>query len=188
MFSAICAKRHGAARCQLNAGGTIPPALARMRFFLIDKITRWEVNRHAEAIKSVALSEDFFDDHFPRRPVMPGVLILEGMAQLSGLLLEASLSQKYARNAKAVLTVLERTKFRSLVKPGDTLLYQVDILSVNEAGGKVKAAASREQTLVTSTEMVFGFKYVDDPQLDETRRRLMALWMPGENSESKSGR
>jgi 3-hydroxyacyl-[acyl-carrier-protein] dehydratase len=150
-----------------------------MRFFLIDRITRWEVGAAAEGTKSIALSEDFFDDHFPRRPVMPGVLILEGMAQLSGLLLEASLKEKYARNAKAVLTVLERTKFRSLVKPGDTLLYRTEVLSVNEAGGKVKATASRGDTLVTSTEMVFAFKYVEDPLLDEKRQRLMEIWREG---------
>src|SRR5512136_2667334 len=106
-----------------------------MRFFLLDKITRWEVGAAAEGLKSIALSEDFFDDHFPRRPVMPGVLILEGMAQLSGLLLEATLKQKYAKSAKAILTVLERTKFRSLAKPGDTLCYRAEVLSVNEAGG-----------------------------------------------------
>ena len=150
-----------------------------MRFFLIDRITRWDVGASAEATKNVALSEDFFDDHFPRRPVMPGVLILEGMAQLSGLMLEATLMQKYARSAKAVLTVLERTKFRSLVKPGDTLVYRTEVLSVNEAGGKVKTSATRAASLVASTEMVFAFKYVDDPQLDEKRRRLMEIWMPG---------
>ncbi len=149
-----------------------------MRFFLIDRITRWEVGMSAEATKNVALSEDFFDDHFPRRPVMPGVLILEGMAQLSGLLLEASLLQKHTKDAKAVLTVLERTKFRSLVKPGDMLVYQSQVLSLNEAGGKVKSTASREGSVVTSTEMVFAFKYVNDPQLDERRRRLMETWMP----------
>jgi 3-hydroxyacyl-[acyl-carrier-protein] dehydratase len=70
-----------------------------MRFFLIDRITKWQVGITAEAIKNVALSEDFFDDHFPRRPVMPGVLIIEGMAQLSGLLLEATLKEKYDRDA-----------------------------------------------------------------------------------------
>ncbi len=109
---------------------------------------------------------------------MPGVLILEGMAQLSGLLLEASLQQKYGKSAKAVMTILERTKFRSLVKPGDTLVYRVEMVSVNEAGGKVKASAVRGDSLVTSTEMVFAFKYVDDPQLDEKRRRLIEIWMP----------
>ena len=151
-----------------------------MRFFLIDRITRWDVGRAAEGLKNIALSEDFFDDHFPRRPVMPGVLILEGMAQLSGLLLEASLSQKYAKNAKAVLTVLERTKFRALVKPGDTLHYRAEVTSLNEAGGKVRATARRGETVVTSTEMVFAFKYVDDPLLDEKRGQLLGLWMKGE--------
>jgi 3-hydroxyacyl-[acyl-carrier-protein] dehydratase len=147
-----------------------------MRFFLIDRITLWEVGAAAEATKNVALSEDFFDDHFPRRPVMPGVLMLEGMAQLSGLLLEASLQEKHAKSAKAVLTVLEKTKFRAMVRPGDVLHYRTEVMSVNEAGGKVRATARRGDTLVTATEMVFAFKYVDDPQLDEKRRKLMALW------------
>jgi len=147
-----------------------------MRFFLIDRITRWEVGRLAEAIKNVSLSEDFFDDHFPRRPVMPGVLIVEGLAQLGGLLLEASLQQKHGGNAKAVLTVLERTKFRALVKPGDTLQYQAELVSLNETGGKIIAVASRGGTVVTSTEMVFAFKYLEDPVMEEKRRRLMELW------------
>ncbi|HNQ90115.1 MAG TPA: 3-hydroxyacyl-ACP dehydratase FabZ family protein [Verrucomicrobiota bacterium] len=151
-----------------------------MRFFLLDRITRWEVGRVAEGLKNVALSEDFFDDHFPRRPIMPGVLILEGMAQLSGLLLEASLAQQYSIGAKAVLTVLERIKFRAMVKPGDTLQYRAEVAALNEAGGKVRAAARRDATLVTSTEMVFAFKHVDDPLLDEKRRQLLALWLkPG---------
>jgi len=147
-----------------------------MRFFLIDQITRWEVGSLAEGSKCVALSEDFFDDHFPRRPVMPGVLILEGLAQLSGFLLESSLQQKYGKNAKSVLTVLERTKFRALVKPGDTLRYRTEVVSLNEVGGKVKASAACGETLVATTEMVFGFKYLDDPLLEEKRRRLMELW------------
>jgi 3-hydroxyacyl-[acyl-carrier-protein] dehydratase len=155
-----------------------------MRFFLIDKITRWELGAMAEATKCVALSEDIFDDHFPRRPVMPGVLILEGMAQLSGLLLEATLKQKYSRSGKAILTVLERTKFRALVKPGDTLRYRVEVRSVNEAGGKAIARALRGDSLVTSTEMMFAFKYVEDEQLDAKRDRLMKIWMEGSAPES----
>jgi 3-hydroxyacyl-[acyl-carrier-protein] dehydratase len=147
-----------------------------MRFFLIDRITRWEVGRLAEGTKNIALSEDFFDDHFPRRPVMPGVLILEGLAQLAGFLLESSLQEKHGKSAKSVLTILERTKFRALVKPGDTLQYQVEITSLNEAGGKVKALAARGETMVANTEMIFGFKHVEDPLLEERRRHLMQLW------------
>ncbi len=148
-----------------------------MRFFLIDRITRWEAGSYAEGLKNVALSEDFFDDHFPRRPVMPGVLILEGLAQLSGLLLESALQQRYGRNAKAILTVLERTKFRALVKPGDTLTYRTEVVTLNESGGKTRGTARRGETLVTSSEMVFAFKHVEDPLLDQKRRSLMELWM-----------
>lgn len=147
-----------------------------MRFFLIDKITKWEVGRSAEAVKNVALSEDFFDDHFPRRPVMPGVLMLEGMAQVSGLLLEASLLDKYGKDAKAVLTLLERTKFRDLVRPGDTLIYKTEITAVNENGGKVSVQAQRDGQPVVTSGMVFAFKYVDDPLLNEKRQTLMKLW------------
>ena len=147
-----------------------------MRFFLIDRITSWEPGLRAEGVKNVALSEDFFDDHFPRRPVMPGVLILEGMAQLGGLLLEASLQQSYEKSAKAIVTVLERTKFRTMVKPGDSLLYRTEVLSLNEAGGKINATARRGDKLVTSTEMVFAFNYLDDPLLDEKRKQLMEIW------------
>ena len=148
-----------------------------MRFFLIDRITRWEVGESAEAIKNVALSEDFFDDHFPRRPVMPGVLIIEGLAQLSGLLLEASLEAKHGDNAKAVLTVIERTKFRKMVRPGDTLHYRVRATSVSRAGGKATAQARLDGEVAVTTAMVFAFKYVDDPLLDEKRREMMKLWM-----------
>ena len=154
-----------------------------MRFFLIDRITKWDVPSMAEAVKNVALSEDFFDDHFPRRPVMPGVLILEGMAQLSGLLLEAALKEKYAKDAKAILSVLERTKFREPVRPGDTLLYRSQVLSVNENGGKVSVEAVLNGRPVVTTAMVFAFRYVEDPLLEEKRRALMKVWMPPDGAQ-----
>jgi len=148
-----------------------------MRFFLIDRITKWEVGRTAEAIKNVTLSEDFFDDHFPRRPVMPGVLMIEGMAQISGLLLEAGLFEKYGKDAKAVLTLLERTKFRGLVRPGDSLTYQTEVTALNENGGKVSVQAISDGRQVVTSGMVFAFKYIEDPLLNEKRQTLMKLWM-----------
>lgn len=147
-----------------------------MRFFLIDRITLWEVGAAAEALKCVALSEDFFDDHFPRHPVMPGVLILEGIAQISGLLLEESLRARDGHRRKALLTVIERTRFRQMVRPGDTLLYRTEITGLNEAGGKVRAQASRAGETVATTDLVFAFRQTDDPHLDEKRAGLLALW------------
>jgi 3-hydroxyacyl-[acyl-carrier-protein] dehydratase len=148
-----------------------------MRFFMIDRITTWEVGRVAEAVKNVALSEDFFDDHFPRRPIMPGVLMIEGMAQLAGLLIEATLQAKHAVDAKALLTVLERTKFREPVRPGDTLTYRAEVVSVNRDGGKATAQATCNGRVVATTGMVFVFKQVDDPLLAEKRASLMKIWM-----------
>jgi 3-hydroxyacyl-[acyl-carrier-protein] dehydratase len=149
-----------------------------MRFFLIDRITRWEVGAAAEAVKNVALSEDFFDDHFPRRPVMPGVLVIEGMAQLAGLLLEASLKEQYGHDGKAVLTVLERTKFREMVRPGDTLVYRAEVMAVRAEGGKASVQAALGGRVAVATAMVFAFKYLDDPLLESRRAELMKIWMP----------
>lgn len=154
-----------------------------MRFFLIDRITEWQVGDCARAVKNVTLSEDFFDDHFPRRPVMPGVLMIEGMAQLGGLLLEATLKEKHDLSAKAVMTVLERTKFRQLVRPGDTLVYETQITGINTKGGKVVAKALSDGKVVVTTGIVFGFRHVDDPLLDEKRAALMKMWMPPDKDE-----
>jgi hypothetical protein len=81
---------------------------------------------------------------------MPGVLMIEGMAQLAGLLLEASLHQKHNRQAKAILTVLERTKFRELVRPGDTLTYRAEVIAVNVEGGKSKSRDTIPVSPITS--------------------------------------
>lgn len=148
-----------------------------MRFFLIDSITLWDVGAAAEAIKNVAMSEDYFDDHFPRRPLMPGVLMIEGMAQLAGLLLEASLQAKHQCEAKAILTVVERTKFRDMVRPGDTLRYRVEVVAVNPDGGKATATAFCGDRIVATSGMVFAFKYVNDPQLEVRRTALLKMWM-----------
>jgi 3-hydroxyacyl-[acyl-carrier-protein] dehydratase len=148
-----------------------------MRFFLIDRITLWQVGEAAEAVKNVALSEDFFDDHFPRRPVMPGVLMIEGMAQLAGLLLEASLQARHGRDAKAILTVLERTKFRQMIRPGDSLHYRAAVTSLTPEGGKAAVEATCDGRLAVSSAMLFAFQYVDDPLLDRRRAELLKTWM-----------
>jgi len=148
-----------------------------MRFFLIDRITDWQPPTHAEAIKNIALSEDFFADHFPRRPVMPGMLIIEGMAQLAGILLEESLKRTQGPSVKAVVSIIERVKFRDMVKPGDQLVYRAEVQSVNEMGGKARCRAVRGTRTITETALTFGFKRTDDARLDEIRGALLELWL-----------
>jgi 3-hydroxyacyl-[acyl-carrier-protein] dehydratase len=108
---------------------------------------------------------------------MPGVLMIEGMAQLAGLLVEASLKSQHGRDAKAILTVLERTKFRAMVRPGDSLVYRAEMMSVNPEGGKATVRATRDGRVVATTAMVFAFKYIDDPLLDSRRTALLKMWM-----------
>ena len=122
-----------------------------MRFLLIDKITNWEPGLKATAIKNVSLSEDFFDDHFPLKPIMPGVLVLEGMAQLAGLLLEAGVREESGRNVKALMSMVEKAKFRSPARPGDSLEYSVTVESVNELGGSVKTRAVTKGELIAAS-------------------------------------
>jgi 3-hydroxyacyl-[acyl-carrier-protein] dehydratase len=150
-----------------------------MRFLLIDRITSWDPGRSATAVKNVALSEDFFDDHFPLKPVMPGVLLIEGMAQLGGVLLEHGVRRDTGRNVKCVLTIVEKAKFRSPVLPGDCLEYRAEVDSVNEYGGKVSATASRSGKRVAECTLVFGLYEGASPGLVARSAEVMSLWLQG---------
>jgi 3-hydroxyacyl-[acyl-carrier-protein] dehydratase len=156
-----------------------------MRFFLIDKITDWQLGKKASAIKNVSLSEDFFEDHFPLRPVMPGVLILEGMAQLSGLLLEESVRKDLGLNLKAVMTIVEKLKFSEFVKPGDQLIYKAELFSYNEVGGKAKVYAFLKGKKVSEAQLVFAFKKIDAPKLEARRAELLNLWLGGSRKRKR---
>ncbi|MGA1871473.1 MAG: 3-hydroxyacyl-ACP dehydratase FabZ family protein [bacterium] len=144
---------------------------------MIDKITEWNVGASAQGIKNVTLSEDFFNDHFPRHPIMPGVLILESLAQLSGLLLETTAEQTYNLKIKALLTLLEKSKFRHVAKPGDVLNLTTTIVSVHEDSGRVKAQASINKKVAVESDMIFIFIKYDDPYLERKRKKLLDYWL-----------
>lgn len=148
-----------------------------MRFFLIDKITLWKPGVEGRAVKNIALSEDFFDDHFPLKPIMPGVLIIEGMAQLAGLLLEEGVRQASGRNVKALMSIIAEAKFRRPVHPGDKLEYRVRVGSVNELGGTAGAKAYADGELVAECSLVFSFHEFANPRLEARRAALLALWL-----------
>ena len=152
-----------------------------MRFLLIDKITRWQTGKCAEARKNIALSEDFFDDHFPRKPIMPGVLMTEGMAQLSGILLEESAKAVLNLKIKALMGMVDKMKFRVPAYPGDTLTYHAEILHINELGGKAAVRASRDNEVLAEGVLTFSFHEFSDPQLDAQRAQTLAFWLTGVN-------
>jgi len=99
----------------------------RYPFLLIDKVVEMERYKRIVAIKNVSINESFFQGHFPGKPIMPGVLILESMAQAGGLLL---LQEIPDRDSKLLyLASMNDVKFRRPVLPGDQLRVEVDILA-----------------------------------------------------------
>ena len=149
-----------------------------MRFLLVDSIVAWTPGERAKAVKNVSLSEDFFDDHFPLKPIMPGTLIIEGMAQLSGLLLEESMLAA-RRKIKALLSLVEKAKFRTPVYPGSQIEYHCDILQINEYGGKISGQAFVEDSLVAECFLLFSFHTYENPIQDAIRGRILDTWLAG---------
>ena len=157
-----------------------------MRFFLIDRVTRWVPGERAEAVKNVSLSEDYLRDHFPRVPTMPGVLILEAMAQLSGIILEDAVLAAQKRRTTAVLSIVERAKFRRLVKPGDQLRVIAEGLEVRDDSGRSRAKAFVGDDLAASADLIFTWFDLKDSKLLAKRQEVVDLWMRGVRESAPS--
>src|SRR5262245_23845558 len=123
-----------------------------MRWFWIDRFIEFQSGSHARAIKNVTLSEEHLHDHFPGFPVMPGSLIIEGLAQTGGILLG---EMSHFENL-VVLAKIPKMTFNSCVCPGDTLTYAVRLVGVRDDGGIVECSASVGERLVAEGEIVFA--------------------------------
>src|SRR5205823_2555723 len=122
------------------------PTAIHVRFYLIDRITECQPGEWARGVKNVTLSEDFMQEHFAGIPVMPGTLILEGLAQLSGYLLSVTRNPAEPHLEKALLSMVEKAKFRQIVRPGDQLVMESKVLSIHEDSGKVECTAAVQGT------------------------------------------
>lgn len=98
----------------------------RYPFLLIDKVLSYEANRYLTAIKNVTANEPYFQGHFPNKPVMPGVLIIESMAQATGLLGCLSTTSDGLDNSLYYLVAVDKARFRRPVEPGDQLVITVE--------------------------------------------------------------
>jgi 3-hydroxyacyl-[acyl-carrier-protein] dehydratase len=110
----------------------------RYPFLLIDKITEMEIGKRAVGIKNVTINEPFFQGHFPGNPIMPGVLIVEALAQVGAV---SVLSMEENKGKLAMFTGIEGAKFRRQVVPGDTLRLEVEMVSMRRGMGKGEAVA-----------------------------------------------
>jgi beta-hydroxyacyl-ACP dehydratase FabZ len=123
----------------------------RYPFLLVDRIEELEAER-VVGIKNVTVNEPFFAGHFPDYPVMPGVLIIEAMAQVAGVLVLSGIPD---RKSKLVLLAgVDGAKFRKPVRPGDQLRMEMKILRARASMAKVSGIATVDGTVVAEAEML----------------------------------
>ena len=125
----------------------------------MDRILALEPEKRVVGLKNVTFNEQFFQGHFPGAPVMPGVLIIESMAQVAGVLIYRDLPEKETK--LIYFTGIENAKFRRPVVPGDQLMVEMELLSRRNNFGKMAGRATVDGKLVA--EAVVLFAIVDRP-------------------------
>lgn len=111
----------------------------RYPFLLVDRVLEIEPGKSIRAYKNVTANEDFFNGHFPGHPVMPGVMIIEGLAQAAGIL---TLHDREGRDDKLMyFTGIDKARFRRPVVPGDRLVYEVEILRLRQSYCRLRGEA-----------------------------------------------
>ena len=127
----------------------------RPPFLLVDRIIELDPLKSATGIKNVTMMEPHFRGHFPGSPIMPGVLILEAMAQVGGI---AMLYPEENRGKLALFGAMENIKFKRQVVPGDQLIMKAELIKVRGSFGKLKAHAYVEDQLTAQAEFTFALK------------------------------
>ncbi|MDO8525900.1 MAG: 3-hydroxyacyl-ACP dehydratase FabZ [Candidatus Omnitrophota bacterium] len=125
----------------------------RYPFLLVDRIVEIEENRIV-GIKNVTINEPFFQGHFPGHPIMPGVLIIEAMAQVGGV---GALNMKVNIGKLAYFLSIDNARFRKPVVPGDVLRIEIDLLKIKLNIMKIHGAAKVEGEVAAEADMMFAF-------------------------------
>lgn len=127
----------------------------RYPFLLVDKITEVEEGKRVSGLKNVSINEPFFQGHFPEYPVMPGVLILEALAQTGAI---AVMSMEGNKGKIGFLAGVDKCRFKRQVKPGDQLHLEVEIIRVKGSIGKGKGTATVNGEVACEAEIMFAIQ------------------------------
>ncbi|MGC4117235.1 MAG: 3-hydroxyacyl-[acyl-carrier-protein] dehydratase FabZ [Myxococcales bacterium] len=130
-------------------------------------------------MKAVSLAEDYFVDHFPGIPVMPGALILESLAQLGGTLCEATMRERGHPRVNALLTMIDKAKFRAPVRPGDRLELETKLVAASENAGEVMGQARVDGKLAAEALITFAFVDVKNQRLLDERAAYLKVLLSG---------
>jgi len=122
----------------------------RYPFLMIDRVLDFEVGKHLTAIKNVTFNEPQFTGHFPAQPIMPGVLIVEALAQATGILAFKSEVGKPVDGQIYMLVGIDKVRFKRTVEPGDQITLKVEVMMVKRGMWKFDCKATVEDQLVTS--------------------------------------
>ncbi|HKZ71843.1 MAG TPA: 3-hydroxyacyl-ACP dehydratase FabZ [Nitrospirota bacterium] len=127
----------------------------RYPFLLVDRIIEIDLGKRIVGIKNVSVNEPFFQGHFPGYPVMPGVLIIEAMAQVGGVLAFKSVEEKMDISGKLVYFAgIDKAKFRKPVLPGDQIRFELEVIHVKEPYWKLKGVALVDGKKVCEAELM----------------------------------
>lgn len=135
----------------------------RYPLLLVDRVLDWEAGKSISAIKNVTINEEFFNGHFPHKPVMPGVLMIEALAQTAALLSFLTLDRKPDDKSIVYFIGIDGARFKRPVGPGDQLKMNVTILRSARGIWKYKAVASVDGQLAVEAELMCTMRDAADP-------------------------
>lgn len=135
----------------------------RYPFLLIDRVLELEPDKRVLALKNVTINEPFFVGHFPYVPVMPGVLVVEAMAQAAGVLSFATMGRKSDENSVFYFAGIDEARFKRPVGPGDQLLLEVDILRKSRLVWKFKGTARVDGQIVAEAQLMCALREISRP-------------------------
>ena len=126
----------------------------RYPFLMIDRILEFEADKRIVGLKNVTINEPFFQGHFPGHPIMPGVLLLEAMAQTGGVMALMSLPAEEVKKKVLYFMSIDKAKFRKPVTPGDQVRFELEMLRSRGTIKSFKAVATVDGAVVAEAEMM----------------------------------
>ena len=126
----------------------------RYPILLVDRVLEMETGKRIKAIKNVSINEPFFQGHFPGHPIMPGVLIIEAMAQVGGMLLMSHFEGQDVSDKVVYFMSLDNVKFRRPVVPGDQIRFELEMVQFRGKTCKMKGVGYVDGQVVAEAEMM----------------------------------